>query len=136
MDDKKPDEVASRLEEMHNAGKGVIGMKIFGEGRMQGARTPRRLAPLRARPRHRQRLHHRLRVDRAGRRHPGPHDKRPGVPQQGLRRRIPDKERRKHFRLEIGDWRLEIGDQESEGLEFPISNLQSPIHYSPLVPSG
>jgi predicted aldo/keto reductase-like oxidoreductase len=34
MDDKKPDEVASRLEEMHNAGKGVIGMKIFGEGRM------------------------------------------------------------------------------------------------------
>jgi aryl-alcohol dehydrogenase-like predicted oxidoreductase len=35
MDDKKPDEVASRLEEMHNAGKGVIGMKIFGEGRMK-----------------------------------------------------------------------------------------------------
>lgn len=34
MDDKKPDEVASRLEEMHNAGKGVIGMKIFGEGKM------------------------------------------------------------------------------------------------------
>ena len=33
MDDKKPDEVASRLEEMHDAGKGVIGMKIFGEGR-------------------------------------------------------------------------------------------------------
>ena len=32
MDDKKPDEVASRLEEMHNAGKGVIGMKVFGEG--------------------------------------------------------------------------------------------------------
>jgi aryl-alcohol dehydrogenase-like predicted oxidoreductase len=37
MDDKKPDEVASRLEEMHNAGKGVIGMKIFGEGRMKEA---------------------------------------------------------------------------------------------------
>jgi aryl-alcohol dehydrogenase-like predicted oxidoreductase len=35
MDDKKPDEVASRLEEMRNAGKGVIGMKIFGEGRMK-----------------------------------------------------------------------------------------------------
>ncbi len=32
MDDKKPDEVASRLEEMHNAGKGVIGMKILAEG--------------------------------------------------------------------------------------------------------
>jgi predicted aldo/keto reductase-like oxidoreductase len=37
MDDKKPDEVASRLEEMHNAGKGVIGMKIFGEGQMKEA---------------------------------------------------------------------------------------------------
>jgi predicted aldo/keto reductase-like oxidoreductase len=37
MDDKKPDEVASRLEEMHNAGKGVIGMKIFGEGKMKEA---------------------------------------------------------------------------------------------------
>jgi aryl-alcohol dehydrogenase-like predicted oxidoreductase len=35
MDDKKPDEVASRLEEMHNAGKGVIGMKVFGEGKFQ-----------------------------------------------------------------------------------------------------
>ena len=32
MDDKKPDEVASELEEMHAAGKGVIGMKILGEG--------------------------------------------------------------------------------------------------------
>ena len=32
MDDKKPDEVASQLEEMHDAGKGVIGMKILGEG--------------------------------------------------------------------------------------------------------
>jgi aryl-alcohol dehydrogenase-like predicted oxidoreductase len=32
MDDKKPDEVASRLEEMHIAGKGVIGMKILAEG--------------------------------------------------------------------------------------------------------
>lgn len=37
MDDKKPDEVASRLEEMHNAGKGVIGMKIYGEGQMKTA---------------------------------------------------------------------------------------------------
>lgn len=37
MDDKKPDEVASVLEEMHNAGKGVIGMKIFGEGQMKEA---------------------------------------------------------------------------------------------------
>ena len=35
MDDKKPDEVASVLEEMHNAGKGVVGMKIFGEGKMK-----------------------------------------------------------------------------------------------------
>ncbi|MDG3007915.1 aldo/keto reductase [Paludisphaera mucosa] len=34
MDDKKPDEVASVLEEMHTAGKGVIGMKILGEGRI------------------------------------------------------------------------------------------------------
>ncbi len=34
MDDKKPDEVASQLEEMHSAGKGVIGMKILGEGRI------------------------------------------------------------------------------------------------------
>lgn len=39
MDDKKPDEVASQLEEMHNAGKGVIGMKILGEGRIT---TPER----------------------------------------------------------------------------------------------
>ena len=37
MDDKKPAEVASQLEEMHNAGKGVIGMKIYGEGRMKEA---------------------------------------------------------------------------------------------------
>ena len=34
MDDRKPDEVASVLEEMHNAGKGVVGMKILGEGRI------------------------------------------------------------------------------------------------------
>ena len=34
MDDKKPDEVASVLEEMHSAGKGVIGMKILGEGKI------------------------------------------------------------------------------------------------------
>jgi predicted aldo/keto reductase-like oxidoreductase len=32
MDDKKPDEVASRLQEMHDGGKGVIGMKILAEG--------------------------------------------------------------------------------------------------------
>jgi predicted aldo/keto reductase-like oxidoreductase len=37
MDDKRPDEVASRLEEMHNAGKGVIGMKVFGEGAFKEA---------------------------------------------------------------------------------------------------
>ncbi len=30
--DGAPDAVASELEEMHNAGKGVIGMKILGEG--------------------------------------------------------------------------------------------------------
>jgi predicted aldo/keto reductase-like oxidoreductase len=35
MDDKKPDEVASQLEEIHSAGKGVIGMKILGEGQMK-----------------------------------------------------------------------------------------------------
>ncbi len=39
MDDKKPDEVASVLEEMHNAGKGIVGMKILGEGRIT---TPER----------------------------------------------------------------------------------------------
>jgi len=39
MDDRKPDEVASVLEEMHNAGKGIIGMKILGEGRIN---TPAR----------------------------------------------------------------------------------------------
>src|SRR4051812_847780 len=39
MDDKKPDEVASELQEMHDAGKGVVGMKIFGEGRIN---TPER----------------------------------------------------------------------------------------------
>ena len=39
MDDRKPDEVASVLEEMHGAGKGVVGMKILGEGRIN---TPER----------------------------------------------------------------------------------------------
>jgi aryl-alcohol dehydrogenase-like predicted oxidoreductase len=39
MDDKKPDEVASVLEEMHNAGKGIVGMKILGEGKIK---TPER----------------------------------------------------------------------------------------------
>ena len=32
---RNPDEVASQLEEMHAAGKGVIGMKILGEGKMK-----------------------------------------------------------------------------------------------------
>jgi aryl-alcohol dehydrogenase-like predicted oxidoreductase len=45
MDDKKPDEVASQLEEMHAAGKGVVGMKIFGEGRIK--EPERRTASLR-----------------------------------------------------------------------------------------
>ena len=35
MDDRNPDEVASELQEMHDAGKGVIGMKILGEGRFK-----------------------------------------------------------------------------------------------------
>lgn len=35
MDDKKPDEVASELQEMHDRGVGVIGMKILGEGRFK-----------------------------------------------------------------------------------------------------
>jgi aryl-alcohol dehydrogenase-like predicted oxidoreductase len=39
MDDRKPDEVASVLEEMHDAGKGIVGMKILGEGRIN---TPER----------------------------------------------------------------------------------------------
>jgi len=39
MDDRKPDEVASVLEEMHNAGKGVVGMKILGQGQIN---TPER----------------------------------------------------------------------------------------------
>jgi aryl-alcohol dehydrogenase-like predicted oxidoreductase len=39
MDDRKPDEVASVLEEMHSAGKGIVGMKILGEGRIT---TPER----------------------------------------------------------------------------------------------
>jgi hypothetical protein len=40
MDGRKTDEVVSELEEMHNAGKGVIGMKILGEGRIN---TPERI---------------------------------------------------------------------------------------------
>ena len=36
---QKPDEVASVLEEMHAAGKGVVGMKILGEGKIK---TPER----------------------------------------------------------------------------------------------
>jgi aryl-alcohol dehydrogenase-like predicted oxidoreductase len=37
MDDKKPDEVASELQEMHDRGVGVVGMKILGEGRINTA---------------------------------------------------------------------------------------------------
>lgn len=40
MDDKSPDEVASELQEMHDRGVGVIGMKILGEGRIN---TPERI---------------------------------------------------------------------------------------------
>jgi predicted aldo/keto reductase-like oxidoreductase len=36
---QKPDEVASVLEEMHAAGKGIVGMKILGEGAIN---TPER----------------------------------------------------------------------------------------------
>ena len=81
MDDKKPDEVASVLEEMHNAGKGVVGMKILGEGRIK---TPERkdaslryvlgLGTV-------ERLHHRLRVPRAGRRPAQAHRRRHRVPE-------------------------------------------------------
>jgi 1-deoxyxylulose-5-phosphate synthase len=39
MDDQKPDEVTSVLEEMHAAGKGIVGMKILGEGKIN---TPER----------------------------------------------------------------------------------------------
>jgi len=37
--ERKPDEVASVLEEMHSAGKGIVGMKILGEGQIN---TPER----------------------------------------------------------------------------------------------
>lgn len=40
MDGKTPDEVSSELEEAHNNGKGVVGMKILGEGRIN---TPERI---------------------------------------------------------------------------------------------
>ena len=40
MDDKSADEVASELQEMHDRGTGVIGMKILGEGRIN---TPDRI---------------------------------------------------------------------------------------------
>ncbi len=40
MDDARPDEVVSVLEEMHQAGKGVIGMKIVGQGEIN---TPDRI---------------------------------------------------------------------------------------------
>ena len=35
MDARKPDEVVSELQEMHDRGKGVIGMKILGEGKIK-----------------------------------------------------------------------------------------------------
>lgn len=35
MDDANPDEVASQLQEMHDRGAGVVGMKILGEGRVK-----------------------------------------------------------------------------------------------------
>lgn len=35
MDDEKPDEVVGELRKMHDAGKGVVGMKIYGEGRIK-----------------------------------------------------------------------------------------------------
>jgi aryl-alcohol dehydrogenase-like predicted oxidoreductase len=40
MDDKSPDEVASELQEFHDRGVGVIGMKVLGEGRIN---TPDRI---------------------------------------------------------------------------------------------
>ena len=40
MDDQNPDEVASQLQEMHDAGKGVVGMKILGEGQIK---TPEKI---------------------------------------------------------------------------------------------
>lgn len=40
MDGKTPDEVASELQEAHDGGKGVVGMKILGEGRIN---TPERI---------------------------------------------------------------------------------------------
>ena len=40
MDDKSPDEVASELQEMHDRGAGVVGMKILGEGHIN---TPDRV---------------------------------------------------------------------------------------------
>ena len=40
MDDKAPDEVASELQEFHDRGCGVVGMKILGEGRIN---TPERI---------------------------------------------------------------------------------------------
>ncbi len=37
MDDKQPEVVASELQEMHDRGVGVVGMKILGEGRITDA---------------------------------------------------------------------------------------------------
>ncbi len=60
--EQKPDEVASVLEEMHAAGKGIVGMKILGEGQINTPERKDASLRLRARPRYGQRLHHRLRV--------------------------------------------------------------------------
>jgi len=40
MDDQNPDEVASQIQEMHDAGKGIVGMKILGEGQIK---TPEKI---------------------------------------------------------------------------------------------
>ena len=40
MDDQNPDEVSSQLQEMHDAGKGIVGMKILGEGQIK---TPEKI---------------------------------------------------------------------------------------------
>ena len=50
MDDKKPDEVASRAPGDARRGQGRHRHEDPRRGGVQGARAPRRLAPLRARP--------------------------------------------------------------------------------------
>ena len=70
MDDRKPDEVASVLEEMHNAGKGSRRDEDPGERADQYAGAERRIVALRARSRHGRRVHHRVPVNGPDRRHP------------------------------------------------------------------